>query len=224
MIARFQVATFLAFVAAVLVGVLMEYRFGVFRRLQILFHTAVNSEAKARITAAYSTDMPFENVKDEFKSVMREVYGDIEAETDGSVTLELRVQDQFTVTMTHDDGTLDIETSKIVSTMRRLRPDLYDLLDALAMLEERSAAQTEKAGGGFAPERFTATLEVPHRSKYITYHLPFGTRLTHEEFAFEHAVYDWDVSTADGTVEIEARDRDDLERIVSRMVGPFITL
>ncbi len=209
---------------SLLLGVALERQFAIYRRLEILWRRATNAEVKVRLEATYTTDLPWDNLKDEWRSVLREVYGDIAVESDTKTGLDVRVADHFDATLSHDDGTVTVATSKVVTTMRGATRDLGDLFDALDEFSGRASRQTEKSGGDFAGETFHADLELPHGSKYLTYHLPFGTELRSQRFEFAHAVKDWSVRHEDGAVHLEASSLDELERLVKKVLGMFIVL
>ncbi|MFB6077186.1 MAG: hypothetical protein ABEK12_03590 [Candidatus Nanohaloarchaea archaeon] len=223
MVSESTIVTALFSAAALLLGILLEYRFGFLRRVEILLHRLANSEAKARITAVYETDLPFDNVKDEVKSVLRETYGEIEAGTDGSKTLEVTVDDRFTVTVTRQDDGFQIRTGKIVSTMRGMKRDLADIHTVLADLHDRHARQTEQSGSTFAEESFDIDLEAPHGSKYVTFHLPLGTRVTERDFTFEHAAYDWSITDDTDGIHVHAGTLDHARRVTRKILGVFLT-
>lgn len=216
-------ATVLLVLLGLLVGLVLEFRFGLVRRVEILIRTASNAEAKARLRADYGTDLAFDSIKDEWKSILRETYGEIAVETDGSRTLKLVVADHFTATLTREDGAVEIRTNKIVSTMRGLNDDLGDLFDALDELHDRNTKQTEQGDTEFAEERFELDLELPYRSKYLTYHLPFGTALKSQRFVFEHTVYDWTASFGDRDMTLETANLADMRRLAGKVLGPFIS-
>lgn len=209
---------------ALLLGAVLEYRFGLARRIEILWRRATNAEAKTRLEAAYETDLPFDNVKDEWKSVLREMYGDITVKSDTKTKLDVRVQDHFDVEMDADDGGVTLETSKVVSTMRGLKTDLDELFTALDHLAERNTRQTEKANRAFAEDGFDLALELPHGSKYLTYHLPFGTKLRSQRFVFAHAVADWEVRHEDGRIHLHTGTLEDMDRLTRKVLGLFLVL
>jgi len=204
------------------IGAFLEHRLGLFSRLMVLWHTLINSEVMAQVEETYDLDMPFENVREELKSVLLEGYEDVDIETNTDTTLTANIGDHFTVTMEADEDTATVTTTKIVSTMRGVNRDLTRLFDALDEMQERSRA-VAKSSKTLTEDGVTVDLYLPHRSKYLDFHLPFGAWLTEYTFTLEHAKYDWHVEQTDGHTAIHATTRDDAKRLISSALGPFLT-
>lgn len=211
--------------AAFFIGWIVEHRLGIIRRLTVVWYTLVNAEVMATVTESYHVDLPFDHVQEELKNVIREEYMDVSVEEEDETTLVMNIGDHFSVTLETDkEDQATFSTTKIVSTMRAVKPDLGNLFDALQEMQTRSRAQADKNAKTFDEDTVTVELLLPHRSKYVDFHLPFGAWLVEHAFTLQHAKYDWTIEQDDRTITIQTSSRDDMRRLLRRVHGPFLTL
>ncbi len=206
-------------VILILVAVMVENRFGLRKRTGMIWHKIVNSETYFKIDAVYDTDMVFENVRDEVKSVFREHYGDITILEDGSGSVTLEVNDNFLVTLgLTDDDEVSIETSKITSTMRDMRTEIDELLQVIGDFEERSHNVVKGTDNAFEDNQFTAELFLPYNSTFVNMHLPRGVTLTSYRLTLDYPDYDCSIQDTGESLNITTDHREDLHTILNRLL------
>lgn len=220
----FQPATVaLLIVGATVFGTFIEKRFGIFSRLTILWHVFVNSEVKFRVEADYSGDLPFDHATEEAKNVFRERYEDVEVEHDRKDDLEMMVGDEFRITFEKEGDGIRAYTGKIVSTRRALKHDLNTLFTALGSFEKRGRAQTKEPDAPFEEQHVSVDLHLPHKNKYIDFHLPLGAWVTEHEFTIRHTKFNWTIAQEGDRTIIDADTRREAKRLVHAAIGPFLT-
>lgn len=209
----------LAGIVLVLATVLLENQFGMRKRAGLLYHKIVNSETHFKVDAVYDTDMAFENVQDEVKSVFREHYGDITLLEEGSGNVTLEIDDTFLVTLGQtDDDEITIETSKITSTMRDMRPELTELLNVIGDFEQRSHNQSNSTDHTFQDQKFTAELFLPYNSTFINTYLPRGVTLNGYRLDLDYPDYNCSIHDTGDALQITTTHRPDLTTILNRLL------
>jgi len=206
----------------ILFAVLIENRYGLRKRISMLWHLIVNAETHFKLTARYDTDLPYETIAEELKNVFREHYGTITVLDDGNDTRTVEVDDTFVVTLgMPDDEQVSIETSKITATMRDMRPEIGTLLEVLGDLEDRSQHQVQNTDHHFTDDTFTADLFLPYTSTFITTQLPRGVTLTGYQLDLDYPDYDCSITDTGQSRSISTHHRDDLHTILTRLLKPW---
>lgn len=211
-----------AVIALIFLGAIIERRFGLFSRAEVIWHVVANAEIPAKVSVQYAGDLPFSHVVDEVKSVFREQYDDVTVKTDDGTELELNVGDQFMVTLADGDP-VTLETTKLVSTRRAFKTHLDRLFDALQLIEERSRAQAKEPEQPFGEDRVTVDLYLPHKNKYIDFHLPLGSWSTEHTFTIRHAKFEWEIRYEGDVTTVTANTRTEARRLVHAVISPFLT-
>lgn len=198
-------------------AIFLENRIGVRKRVHILWHRIANSESFFKVTAAYESSMGFENVADELKSVLRERYADIEVIADKKQTLTVEVDDTYLFTLEAEDR-LQVETSKITSTMRSMRTDLGDVLHVLGHWEKRNRNQVKNTDDTFADASFAAELFLPYDTTFVNVYLPRGMSISEYNLVLDYPDYEATLRDTGESLTIETMHRNDLETILNRLL------
>lgn len=208
----------LSLLIVVLGAVVVENRFGLRKRVHVLWHKLVNTETHFKVDARYRTDLDFENVTDELKSVVRELHGNIEVIDDHKHELVVEVDDNFLITLTDEDDTLLFETSKLTSTMRAMRPEINELLHLLDLFEQRNHDQIKNTGNTFEDDTFTAELFLPYNSTFVNVYLPRGVTIKTYQLSLDYPDYDCTIEDTGDAINVSTTHRDDLKTILNRLL------
>lgn len=211
-----QLVDILLTAALLLAAVALEHRYGLRKRASFLWHKLANTETHFTVTATYETDIDPEHLQDELKTVFRERYGTIDVIEDGEA-FTINVDDAFLITLETDADTATIETNKLTSTMRDIRPELGVLLAAIAQVADRARQITDDEQT-FADDTFTAELFLPYDSTFINIHLPRGVALDGYQLDLDYPEYDCTIRDTGDSLTVSTDHRADLETILDRLL------
>lgn len=201
-----------------LITVLLESRFGVRKRVLMLWHKLVNSETYYKLTARYETDVALDSLTDELKSVLREIRGDVEVIEDHKHEAVIEVADSFLITLQETDAGVSLETSKLTSTMRAMRNEMRETLRILEAFETRNVNHAQNTDHTFEDREFTAALYLPYDSTFINTYLPRGTTISSYELALDYPQYECSIQDTGDAITVSTSHRADLTTILGRLL------
>ena len=208
----------LGFISQLIIGLLgaifaiiIENKYGLSDKVTKIWHKIKNSKVQLQLLVKYSSNMPFENIKEIILDNLRENYGQLKIYHNNEQKLEAMVNNSFHIIVLPDlNGSLLIKTNEITAHINFINKTVEEIFNVFKDIKRDVGATSYQHD----EKCFTVYLDLPFKKIYTKFNAPKGVIIDNYEVKMFHQQHHSEIVLRGRFLKINSKQKDDLLEVI----------